>query len=347
MIDNICVVIPAYNPEKKVFLDFLKKLCKEFSKIVVVNDGSNSKYDEVFNKIQNENIIVLKHNVNLGKGRASKTAFNYVLNEYPDCKGIVEADCDGQHSVKDIIKCSNALLKNESSLVLGVRDFSQKDVPPKSKFGNKLTRNIFKIFIGLNIQDTQTGLRAIGVKFMKHLMNTKGERYEFETNMLIECKLNNINIIQVPISTIYIDKNKNSKFNPIKDSLSIYKLFAKYILSSISSFIIDIVLFNLLFLLLNNFKINNNIVIATVIARIFSSLYNFAVNAKMVFRNNFNKKSLLKYIILVIVQMFISAFSVDYLSKIIQINVVWVKIIVDMLIFVANFIIQRECVFKY
>lgn len=346
MINNICVVIPAYNPEGKLFLDFLKEVSKEFSKIVVVNDGSSSKYDEIFNEVKNENIIVLKHNVNLGKGRALKTAFNYVLNEYPDCKGVVEADCDGQHIVKDIIKCSNALLKNESSLILGVRDFNQKDVPPKSKFGNKLTRNIFKIFIGLNIQDTQTGLRAIGIEFIKHLMNTKGERYEFETNMLIECKLNNINIIQIPISTIYIDKNKNSNFNPVKDSLSIYKLFAKYILSSISSFIIDIVLFNILFSLLNNFKISNDIVISTVIARIFSSLYNFAVNSKVVFRNNFNKRSLVKYAILVIAQMIVSAFSVDYLSKIMQINVVWVKIIVDMLIFVANFIIQRECVFK-
>lgn len=347
MINDVCVIIPAFNPDEKLFVKFAKEVVQNFSKIVVVNDGSDEECNSIFEKVAqvSSNIVILKHSVNLGKGRALKTAFNYVLNAYPDCVGSVAADCDGQHGIDDVIKCAESLKENPSSLVIGVRDFNKKDVPFKSRYGNKITRIIFKLFIGLSIKDTQTGLRALSNELMRIFMNTNGERYEYETNMLIECKQNNIPIEQVPISTIYIEKNQTSKFNPIKDSLSIYKLFGKYIISALSSFVIDIILFNIFLMLLNKYDVPNGIIIATVVARIISSLCNFKINAKMVFKN-MNKTSLIRYIILVILQMIVSAFTVDYLSKFIPINVTIIKVIVDLIIFVVNFVVQREFVFK-
>ena len=347
MINDVCVIIPAFNPDEKLFVKFAKEVVQNFSKIVVVNDGSDEECNSIFEKVAqvSSNIVILKHSVNLGKGRALKTAFNYVLNAYPDCVGSVAADCDGQHGIDDVIKCAESLKENPSSLVIGVRDFNKKDVPFKSRYGNKITRIMFKLFIGLSIKDTQTGLRALSNDLMKIFMNTNGERYEYETNMLIECKQNNIPIEQVPISTIYIEKNQTSKFNPIKDSLSIYKLFGKYIISALSSFVIDIILFNIFLMLLNKYDVPNGIIIATVVARIISSLCNFKINAKMVFKN-MNKTSLIRYIILVILQMIVSAFTVDYLSKFIPINVTIIKVIVDLIIFVVNFVVQREFVFK-
>lgn len=347
MINDVCVIIPAFNPDEKLFVKFAKEVVQNFSKIVVVNDGSDEECNSIFEKVAqvSSNIVILKHSVNLGKGRALKTAFNYVLNAYPDCVGSVAADCDGQHGIDDVINCAESLKENPSSLVIGVRDFNKKDVPFKSRYGNKITRIIFKLFIGLSIKDTQTGLRALSNELMRIFMNTNGERYEYETNMLIECKQNNIPIEQVPISTIYIEKNQTSKFNPIKDSLSIYKLFGKYIISALSSFVIDIILFNIFLMLLNKYDVPNGIIIATVVARIISSLCNFKINAKMVFKN-MNKTSLIRYIILVILQMIVSAFTVDYLSKFIPINVTIIKVIVDLIIFVVNFVVQREFVFK-
>lgn len=347
MIDNVCVIIPAYNPDEELFLKFAKEVVANFSKIVVIDDGSKDECASTFNKIAqiDEKIKILKHSVNLGKGRALKTAFNFVLNEYKDCVGVVAADCDGQHGIQDVIKCAKTLQEKPSSLIIGVRDFNKKDVPFKSRYGNKITRIIFKLFIGLSIKDTQTGLRAISTELMKKFLATNGERYEYETNMLIECKEHNIPIEQVPISTIYIEKNQTSKFNPIKDSLSIYKLFGKYIVSAVSSFVIDVILFNIFLLLLNKYQVPNSIIIATVVARILSSLYNFKVNAKMVFKNMSNK-SLIRYIILVLIQMLVSAFCVNYVSTIVPINVTLIKIVVDIVIFMVNFVVQREFVFK-
>ena len=349
MIDDVCLIIPAYNPDEELFINFLDKAVDNFSNIIVINDGSKEDNINVFNKISETypNVTLLKHSVNLGKGRALKTAFNHYLNEYPNCVGIVQADCDGQHDIEDVINCSNALKENPNCLVLGARNFDEKDVPMKSKYGNKITRLIFKLFIGIAIKDTQTGLRAIGNDLLKQFISTYGERYEYETNVLIDCKTNNIEIKEVPIKTIYIEKNQTSKFNPIKDSFMIYKLFAKYIFSSLSAFVIDIILFSIFIKIFTNINLDDKtkILLATISARIISSFYNFKINAKVVFKN-MTRSSYIKYAILVLIQMFVSAFGVTYFSRRIGIDLTGIKVIVDMIIFIVNFIVQREIVFK-
>lgn len=336
------ILIPSYNPDEAIMQDFLKELSKRFKNIVIVNDGSDKIHDNFFEKLSN-NYIVIRHYKNLGKGRALKTGINYILNEFPKLKVIVTADCDGQHSVKDIEKCFKASLNNPDSLVLGTRNFNDKNVPFKSKYGNKITRNMFKIFVGIKITDTQTGLRAMSKDIATKFLDVAGERYEYETNMLITCKNEDIKIYEEEIDTVYINGNELSHFNPVKDSIMIYKLFIKYILASISSFVVDILLFTLILSFIKN--IANAILISTILARIISSLYNYLINSKLVFKK-MNKYSLIKYFALVIIMMFVSGFAVNYLVKLSTWNATLVKIIVDAIIFVINFIIQREFIFK-
>ena len=341
--NDIIIVIPSYKPDAKQMPKFIKSLHKKFNNIVIVDDGSGSEYEEVFNSIENKNITILKHAINMGKGRALKTAFNHIYTNYPNYIGIITADCDGQHKIKDIIACAKSLRENPNKLILGVRDFNNTDVPTRSRFGNKITRNVFKLFIGLDIKDTQTGLRGISKDLIEIFMSTKGDRYEYETHMLIDCKFYDIEIEEIPISTIYINNNAQSHFNPIKDSIAIYKLFLKYILSSVSSFILDILIFALL---MYQGILSNNILINTIIARIISSIYNFFVNGKLVFKK-INNKSIFKYIFLVIMQMFISGITVSYINNVMPfLSIILIKIIIDTIIFFLNFIIQREWIFN-
>lgn len=338
---DVYVLVPSYKPDEKIMDTFIKELKKTFKNIIIVNDGSGDEYDDYFDKYK-DNTFFINHNINQGKGRAIKTAFNFLLNEHPDFKAVVTADCDGQHSIEDIKKCAEKVLKNPKALVIGARDFDQDDVPKKSKFGNKITRNVFKMFVGLNITDTQTGLRGFSNETAKIFLKTKGERYEYETNMLLDCKELDINIIEVKIKTIYINDNKTSHFNPIKDSISIYKLFVKYIVGALSSFLLDIILFSIIISLFDDI----NILIATIIARVVSSIYNFSINKKLIFKKS-TKSSIFKYFILVIIQMFVSGLSVSYLSNLLtNIPSVIIKIIIDSIIFVINFVVQREWVFK-
>lgn len=345
--EDIVIIIPAYKPDEQIMLEFIGKVKENFRNIVVVNDGSGEKYNEFFKKIQSQGISVLNHYVNLGKGRAIKTAFNYVLNNFENLTGVVTADCDGQHHIEDIIKCAKKLKETPNKLIIGARNFNEKQVPFKSRFGNKMTRWIFGTFVGIKITDTQTGLRAFGKQTMMKFLGTAGERYEYETNMLIECKEKEIEIEEVPISTVYIRNNSLSHFDVLKDSFRIYKLFIKYIISALSSFLLDILLFTFIVSLLPqiDFGVITEIVVATILARIISSIYNFALNSKVVFKSS-NKQSLAKYFILVIIQMFISAFSVSAIFKVTRINSTLIKVIVDTIIFVINFVIQREWVFK-
>ncbi len=345
--DDIVIIIPSYKPDREIMMEFIIKVKNNFKNIIVVDDGSGKEYEQFYEYLKNAGITVLKHHINFGKGRGIKTAFNYVLNNYPNIVGAVTADCDGQHYIEDIIKCAEKLKENPEKLVIGYRNFNESQVPFRSRFGNKLTRGIFSTFVGIKITDTQSGLRAFGRKAMETFLQTVGERYEYETNMLIDCKEKEIEIAEVPISTVYIKNNSLSHFNPIKDSIMIYKLFMKYIISSLSSFILDILLYTLFVSLLPKFGIGGitEIVVATVIARIISSLYNFVINSKIVFKNQ-NKNSIIKYFILCGVQMFISAFAVSELFKLLQINSTLIKVVVDTIIFIINFVIQREWVFK-
>ncbi len=340
--DNIFIVVPTLDPEEEIMEKFISELVKEFKNVLVVNDGSKKIYDDFFKKLSKKGVKVIKHCKNFGKGRALKTAFNYLLNEYPDVIGCITCDSDGQHSVKDIKKCAKELLKNPDNLILGVRNFDYDYVPEKSKFGNKITRNIFKIFIGLDISDTQTGLRGISRNLMLKFSDLSGERYEYETNMLITCKTDNIKIKEVLIETIYLNSNVNSHFNPLKDSILIYRLFTRYFMASFSSFILDIVLFSFI---LGMLQINTKILAATILARIVSSIYNYIINSNLVFKD-MSIKSLFKYYLLVIVIMFTSGCFTTYLHTLLPFSVISIKIMVDTLLWVCNLVIQREFVFK-
>ena len=175
---NIPVIIPSYEPDDKL-LGLIDELNNAgLSPIVVVDDGSEAaKFGDIFDKVKEKGAIVLKHAVNMGKGRALKTAFNYCLNEFPEIAGVVTADSDGQHGPDDIKKCMQALLENPTALVLGVRDFNQGGIPARSVFGNKTTSRVMKVLLGMTISDTQTGLRGIGTECMRYLRTEDGERF--------------------------------------------------------------------------------------------------------------------------------------------------------------------------
>lgn len=349
---SIPVIIPAYEPDEKlsILLRSLKKAGIE--NIVVVDDGSGSEYAALFEAAAAlEGCTVLTHSVNLGKGRALKTAFNYCLLKYPKLCGCVTADSDGQHTPKDILACMKKLWENPRALVLGCRNFDTPDIPARSVFGNKCTRKVFGYLIGLSVSDTQTGLRAIPSFFMKALMNVNGERFEYETNMLIETKNMDIPILEVPVETIYLEENKTSHFNPIKDSVRIYMIFGKFLFSSLSSSVVDLILFGLF---CNVLRAVDGIpggvpyiIVATVLARVISAVYNFWLNYKVVFRSSANVAvTAVKYFALAVCQMLCSAFLVNAVYGLLGGSEVAVKIPVDVFLFFASFVVQREFVYR-
>ena len=122
----------------------------------------------------------------------------------------------------------------------------------------------------------------------------------------------------------------------------------KYIFSAGSSFVIDIALFTVFKLILTNtltIKDTAIIFIATALARILSSIYNYLINSRIVFKNK-DKKTIIGYFLLVVIQMFASASFVSIFDKLLKINTTIIKVGVDVVIFIVNYIVQKEIIFK-
>lgn len=337
---NVVALIPAYKPDKKL-IDVIGELSKSAIKqIILVNDGSGPDFDSIFEEARkSEKVIYLKHAVNLGKGIALKTGFNHYYCEFPEYDGIVTADADGQHASDDILKVAETLTQNPDSLIMGSRMFS-KDIPFKSLFGNLLTKKLFSMIVGTKISDTQSGLRGIPSKFIPDLIRMKGERYEYELNMLIETKVKHIDIIEAPIRTIYLEGNASSHFNPLLDSMRIYFLFLRFLFSSLATSIVDFAFFNLMLFF------TTHIGICIGVSRVFSGMFNFSVNKKLVFKNNDRvAPTVVKYIILVVIRALMSYVLIKTLVEYADLQVRLSYILVETFLFIVSFAAQREIVF--
>lgn len=215
------VLIPSYEPDNKL-IDLLKSIDKSFD-IIVINDGSSEEFNNIFEEVK-KYAYLISYKTNMGKGYALKKGYKYIKENYKEYV-VVTMDSDGQHKIEDAKKLLTYVSKNKNDLALGKRTWD-KSTPIRSRIGNYLTRNIYKKATGKTIYDTQTGLRAFSNKLMDYMLNIKGNRYEYEMNVLLNLK--DINVHEIPIQTIYFNNNKGSHFKWFNDSKRIYKIIKEY-----------------------------------------------------------------------------------------------------------------------
>ena len=225
---QLVIVLPSLDPDQK-FLAVVDGLIKAgFEKILIVDDGSCDEKQRFFTDAEKyPQTTVLHHGINKGKGRALKDAFGYVLNEMPEAKGVITIDGDGQHLTEDIVACGEKMLELGDKVVLGSRDFDAPGVPDRNGAGNKFTAKMFGVFFGIKIRDTQTGLRAIPREYLPLFCAIEGERFEYETNMLLVMKKRGIDFFEQPIATVYDPEDYSTHYHPIKDSARVAKIMLK------------------------------------------------------------------------------------------------------------------------
>lgn len=348
---RVSVIVPSYNPDEKLETVISGLEDAGFDDIIVVNDGSREDCLKFFpDPSLHPSMTLLTHEVNRGKGAALKTAFSWFIENRPEREGVVTADGDAQHRVCDILGCAEEMLES-GDLVLGVRDFSLPDVPPRSRMGNRITSAVFLVLCGLRVSDTQTGLRAIPSFALPALSTVDGERYEYETNMFLALKGLGIRYHERGIETVYIEENQTSHFRPVRDSLRIYALIIKYLFSSGAATLVDLLLFYLLTRFASQIFCGFTTLGATVTARIVSSLVNFCINRKVVFHNKNNlAKTILKYYTIAVPIMLASAGGVALLGYIFHAEAAGLKtlfkMIIDTILYFVGFRLQREWVFR-
>ena len=326
-LSHISVVLPSLDPDEKLITVVDGLLEYGFSDIILVNDGSKAENLHYFTDLAalHPEITLLTHEVNRGKGAALKNAFRYFLDNRPNGLGVVTVDGDNQHHPEDTRACCEHMLET-GRVTLGCRDFTLDHVPARSRFGNHTTSAIFKLFVGMTISDTQTGLRAIPRDVVEKIVDVYGDRFEYETNMLLAFKNKGIDFDEVKIRTVYIEENKSSHFRVIHDSWRIYKLilahFFRYTLSSIASSILDIGLFSLFARLFSGSLTGLALdAAATGLARLISSLFNFFLNKKLVFRSQVSTgASLIRYYCLAVPLMLAQALLTDGFTALLKLR---------------------------
>ena len=351
------VIIPSYNPDEKLLcvITGLEELGVD--DIIVVNDGSKKECIRYFDEVsERPSVTLITHEKNKGKGAALKTAFKYFLENRKDRAGCVTADGDAQHKPCDIVRCAEEMIVKKDSIILGVRDFSKPDVPARSRTGNRITSFIFKVFVGMKISDTQTGLRAFPMCHIEDMCNIAGDRYEYETNMLLYMKKHSIPYSELTIETVYICENETSHFNPIRDSWRIYKLifahFFKYTLSSILCFALEQIIQSTVFHFIKD-RLTDILseLTAFLPARIISSVANYIINKKLVFETDEKARgTLIRYYILWFIQAGVTmALDVLFTGVLFNINsdllYTLITVCVKTVIAILSFRIQKDWVF--
>ena len=352
-------LIPAYEPDGRM-LSLIGELSKKGFEVVVVDDGSGDAYSDIFEKAE-QSAIVLTHETNRCKGAALKTGMSYIYKYMaysesamtPDGKVIrsgkdaviVTVDADGQHTPQDALRIAEIAGTRKDALVLGSREFTG-DVPARSMMGNTITRHVYNIATGVAVRDTQTGLRAFSRNLIPELLEIDGERYEYEINMLLELAREGTPIIEEDIETIYIEGNSSSHFNTVKDSFKIYKEIIKFSASSFIGFLIDYMMFALLIFLTGAAGLANGLVISNIGARIVSSIANYSINRKLVFKSKAKVgTSALQYFLLAGIILVGNTIVLRTLTGTLGISSMVAKIMTEMIFFFISWTVQKYVIF--
>lgn len=356
------IIIPAYKPDTKL-TDLIRELKKQTdARILVVNDGSGEAFAPVFCEVEALGCLLLSHEKNRGKGAAMKTAFSYLLKEESPDDFFCTADADGQHLPKDILRCMKEAEHHPGALVLGSRSFREDSVPLRSRFGNSASRITFALLMGKRVRDTQTGLRAFSYDLLEELCAVEGDRYEYEMRALCHFAKKKAPIREVEIETVYIEENKSSHFNPLRDAMKVYGILFRcafgslmqilsFIFSSLIAVVIDlVVLYALYDWVLAPFLSGEKSEplrygIALVVARLTSSVVNYLINRKVVFGNLKNPLKTFTLYILLVVGVFFANYGLGVVFLKLGFHVLFAEMAAQVLCFPISFLVQKYWIF--
>ena len=336
------VLVPAYEPDRRL-VDLVGALraSPEIEGIVVVDDGSGPGFADVFTETAAVGAEVLRLPENRGKGFALKHGYAHIADRHPG-RVVVCADCDGQHTPADIVAVGRATSESTGDIVLGVRRFTGK-VPFKSRLGNGLTRVLFSMSTGRDVTDTQTGLRAYRPEMLGWLGEVDGDRFEYELEVLLRARAAGHGIVEVPIETIYLEGNKSTHFRPVVDSLRVYGPLVRFCMSSISAFLVDVVVLQLVY------WSTSNLAAAVVSARLVSSSVNFLANRRFVFGgdNSSRSQSAVQYFSLAAAILLANYWSMHLFYLVVGLPLLVAKLITETGLFVVSYQVQKRFIFRF
>ncbi len=173
----LSIIIPVYN-EVKTIQQILEKinalgLDKE---IIVVDDGSSDGTDKILRNLQYDNLKIIHHSTNRGKGAAVLTGLSYAEGEF-----VITQDADLEYDPKDYSKLLDAAKNTNADIVLGARFIKGYKGLFIHKMGNRLLTGLVNIFFNVRLNDCFTCYKLARGRVLKSLgLESKGFDIEIE-----------------------------------------------------------------------------------------------------------------------------------------------------------------------
>lgn len=334
------VLVPAYEPDRRLvtLVDLLRAAAPDLH-VLVVDDGSGPTFAAEFDAVRTAGAEVLVHERNHGKGRALRTGFAHALEHHPG-QDVVCADCDGQHGVVDILRVADRV-RHTGAIVLGARRFTGR-VPLRSRVGNAVTRNAFRLVTRTPLTDTQTGLRGYPAAELPWLLTVPGDRFEYEITLLLHATASGRPTEEVEIATIYLDGNASSHFRPVVDSLRVYVPLVRFTASSLLAAAVDAAL------LLVLHALTGALLPSVLLARAASGSLNFLTNRSVVFGRGRTPaplvSSALRYTALAAALVAANYVVLVVLTGV-GLGLLAAKVITEVTLFLVSYHVQRRAVF--
>jgi glycosyltransferase involved in cell wall biosynthesis len=219
-LSRIAAVIPAYHEAHHV-AEVARRVRAQLEHVVVIDDGSNDGTEE---QARSSEVEVVVHPQNRGKGESIKTGLRYWLERGMDY--IVTLDADGQHLPEEIPRFVEAATQNpEAKIFLGSRMSDTASMPFVRRMVNRYMSAKISRACGQKIPDTQCGFRMLHRDLVPDFLRG-GDRFDYETEMLLIATRKGERIVSVPITTVYSDEV--SSINPMRDTLRFFGLMRRY-----------------------------------------------------------------------------------------------------------------------
>ncbi len=213
---RFAAVIPAYQCAATVG-EVARKTARHVAVVVVVDDGSN---DDTAAVATAAGAVVIRHPVNLGKGRALQTGIAHCLALPEAVQAIVLLDADGQHDPEEIPGLVEAWSRLGADLVVGSRWSDPSLIPGERYWTNYIGSRILSRMSGVELDDSQSGFRVLSVGLAKRL-RLRSRGYAVESEMLLKAARLGASIVNSPITAIYDASCGKSHFRPVLDTVRI------------------------------------------------------------------------------------------------------------------------------
>jgi glycosyltransferase involved in cell wall biosynthesis len=219
-LDKICILIPAYNAQETLG-SVLKKIEPLKMDTIVVNDGSS---DETKRVASESGAQLLEHPLNLGKGAALRTGFQYILQK--GYQVVITLDADGQHDPSEIPSLLKIFQSVNPDILIASRSAEFGKMTFLRRFWNRLGVKAVARLCHSDITDSQSGFRLIRTEVLK-TVDLSTSRFETELELLIKACKKGFGVLSVPIKTQKVDGTGSSHFRPVIDTWLVCKIFLR------------------------------------------------------------------------------------------------------------------------